>query len=163
VLTRFQSQIKENKVVIHRDYSDVVAKTFPDQYFDWVYIDANHTYEAVYADLHAYFPKIKDDGFIIGHDFTNHRVAQSCHFGVVEAVAQFCKETGTHLLALTGTEEFSTYIIAKNPLSIPIQIFLNTAIYYVPGVVEVRNFFDRPYIHRSIRFTDGKTKHIMSI
>jgi hypothetical protein len=45
------------------------AKTFPDQYFDLVYIDALHDYENVTKDLSAWYPKIKTKGFLAGHDY----------------------------------------------------------------------------------------------
>ena len=45
------------------------AKCFGDESVDFVFIDADHSYEGVRADLFAWFPKIKRDGIIAGHDF----------------------------------------------------------------------------------------------
>ena len=45
------------------------AKFFPDNYFDMVYIDANHTYEAVSQDIPAWLPKVKIGGILGGHDY----------------------------------------------------------------------------------------------
>ncbi len=36
---------------------------------DLVYLDADHRYDAVVADLRAWLPKIKPGGFIGGHDY----------------------------------------------------------------------------------------------
>ena len=78
-------QFKDNPTVtIIRQFSKVAAATFPDNFFDWVYIDANHSYEAVRDDLAAWLPKIKNGGFIAGHDYMNH-----AYFGVVRAVDEF--------------------------------------------------------------------------
>ena len=45
------------------------AEFFPDGSFDLVYVDACHTYNAVKADLLAWIPKVKENGWIAGHDF----------------------------------------------------------------------------------------------
>ena len=42
---------------------------FPDEFFDVVYIDGNHLYDAVIADINAYRPKVKKGGIISGHDY----------------------------------------------------------------------------------------------
>ena len=44
------------------------AKEFKDGELDLVYIDANHGYEDVKADLEAWIPKVKKGGWITGHD-----------------------------------------------------------------------------------------------
>lgn len=35
---------------------------------DMLFIDANHSYQSVMDDFHAYFPLVKDDGIILLHD-----------------------------------------------------------------------------------------------
>lgn len=42
---------------------------FPDNYFDLVYIDANHSYKSVTEDILKWLPKVKQDGIISGHDY----------------------------------------------------------------------------------------------
>jgi len=49
--------------------SDDAVSQFEDKFFDLIYIDANHSYEFVKKDIINYFPKVKDDGFIAGHDY----------------------------------------------------------------------------------------------
>lgn len=47
------------------------AKDVADESLDFVFIDANHTYEACRADVLAWLPKVKPSGFICGHDYEN--------------------------------------------------------------------------------------------
>lgn len=56
-------------VTIHDGFGRDVIPGFADRFFDWVYIDANHDYEAVVEDIRLCLPKIKDGGIISGHDF----------------------------------------------------------------------------------------------
>lgn len=58
---------KLSNVEIHREFSTNVS--FPKQYFDWVYIDADHSYDAVKKDLEFYYPLIKKGGYLCGDDY----------------------------------------------------------------------------------------------
>lgn len=46
------------------------AQDFPDEHFDFIYIDGNHFYESVKADIVAWTPKVKFGGWVIGDDFS---------------------------------------------------------------------------------------------
>jgi hypothetical protein len=56
-----------SNIILHRDYSFNIVDKFPDQYFDFIYIDANHEYEPVKRDIELYLPKTKH--LIGGHDY----------------------------------------------------------------------------------------------
>jgi len=45
------------------------AAWFPNGHFDFVFIDADHTAEGFTGDLFAWAPKVKADGWLIGHDY----------------------------------------------------------------------------------------------
>ncbi len=47
------------------------ARLIPDGSLDFVFIDADHSYEACKADVLAWLPKVKPSGFISGHDYDN--------------------------------------------------------------------------------------------
>jgi len=57
---------------------------FDDHSIDILYIDANHTYEYVKRDLEYWYPKVKNDGFICGHDYSSR-----AHSSVIKAVDEF--------------------------------------------------------------------------
>lgn len=60
------------------------AKDFEDGELDAVYIDANHRFEFVVADIHAWLPKLKKGGIISGHDYSKIKPPTNTH--VYEAV-----------------------------------------------------------------------------
>lgn len=45
------------------------SKLFPDNFFDFIYIDAAHEYKFVKEDIDSWLPKLKQNGIIAGHDF----------------------------------------------------------------------------------------------
>lgn len=49
--------------------SPTAAFLFPDEYFQFIFIDAGHSYEQVTRDLDAWWPKLKTGGLIGGHDY----------------------------------------------------------------------------------------------
>jgi hypothetical protein len=57
------------RVVLHRGLSDEVFTTFPNDYFDWIYIDGNHNAPHIDRDLAHAFHKVKAGGIISGDDY----------------------------------------------------------------------------------------------
>jgi len=80
----FCQEIKEGKVVIWKGFSYDVIPAFPNDYFDFMYIDACHLYECVKADIQDCLPKLRPSGLLCGHDYTPNP-----HFGVIKAVDEF--------------------------------------------------------------------------
>jgi hypothetical protein len=69
VRRRLHRPISDNRVVIHRITSTEAAEQFADECFDWVYIDGNHLYEYVSADLEGFARKVRPGGFLSGDDY----------------------------------------------------------------------------------------------
>ena len=86
VRERFEREIAGGVVRLHRMTSAEANANFPDDYFDWVYIDANHSYEFVKQDLLTYHPKVKQGGFFAGDDY---RTKGWWGYGVTQAVDEF--------------------------------------------------------------------------
>jgi len=59
----------KDRTKFHRLTSVEAAKLYPDEFFDYVYIDANHEPEYVTADMEAWYPKVKYGGMLSGHDW----------------------------------------------------------------------------------------------
>jgi hypothetical protein len=64
VLRRFANR---PHVHILREWSVIAATQFQDEYFDFVYLDANHL--QVDLDIQAWWPKIRIGGALCGHDY----------------------------------------------------------------------------------------------
>jgi hypothetical protein len=69
VLRRFAREIAAGVVEVHRFTSVEAASRFPAAYFDWVYVDGNHLYEAVRADLELYGARLRAGGLLAGDDY----------------------------------------------------------------------------------------------
>jgi len=90
VTTKFAIQIQSGDVQIHQGLSTDVLPRFEDGYFDWVYIDTNHSYETTAAELSICQHKVKPGGRIAGHDFCTGNVITPVPYGVIEACNEFC-------------------------------------------------------------------------
>jgi len=69
----FKDNIKafglSKNVIIHKGRTDKVYKEFANKQFDLLFIDADHSTEAVVADLKHWRPKLKSNGVLCGHDW----------------------------------------------------------------------------------------------
>lgn len=64
--------------IIHLD-SQTAAIKFEDKIFDFIFIDADHSYAAVYNDISEWLPKVKLGGWICGHDYHRQSVYNAVH------------------------------------------------------------------------------------
>ncbi|MEZ5488219.1 MAG: class I SAM-dependent methyltransferase [Steroidobacteraceae bacterium] len=86
VTGRFAAEIAAGRIEIHRTLSHLAAPQFPDEHFDWIYVDASHFYEDVKVDLAAFWPKLKRGGYIAGDDYDRRGIWEH---GVTRAVDEF--------------------------------------------------------------------------
>jgi len=103
----------EDRTTLIRGSSNNTDHLFPDEFFDFIYIDANHKYKYVLHDMKKWYPKLKTGGIFAGHDFiadydinkadengdvhvwlhninTPEKIEYSGMFGVNKAVQDFC-------------------------------------------------------------------------
>ncbi len=89
-------------------------KQFEDKSIDFLFIDADHRYTPFLSDLKAWYPKMKEDGIICGHDCeikyseawaelkdridrnTEYDFDGTYHCGVIKALYDFFKDEYAH-------------------------------------------------------------------
>lgn len=85
----FKNNIKNAHVEdynnIIRGDSKIVHSEFDNESVDIIFIDGDHTFEGCYSDLINWYPKLKPQGIVIGHDCV---INQDVH----KAVEKFCRE-----------------------------------------------------------------------
>jgi hypothetical protein len=124
----------EDRANLIRATSETASTLFQNESLDFVYIDANHSYEHVKKDLELWFPKVKKGGIFAGHDYINidwygdnnflpnkrdkhmynihgGKMYYSGVFGVNPAVDEFCEKYGYELDVTT--EIWGTWWITK--------------------------------------------------
>lgn len=131
-----------NTVTIFRGTSKDAVKQFPEQYFDWVFIDGDHTKKGVLNDLNLYSTRVRNDGFIICHDYVNYDNVLyykdgTSKTGVVEAVNDFCKESGYQILLITLTEMESSICVLTKNYSSNADNFLLNVIGSIGNIIEI--------------------------
>ena len=90
--------LMSGRAVILRRFAEAAVHDFPDQFFDFIYLDAGHDFMSVMRDLRAWFPKLRKGGMLAGDDFADEHDTfprmndhAGWHWGVKSAVAQFAR------------------------------------------------------------------------
>lgn len=66
-----------DRSIFYRESTFKAHRKIDDASLDFVFIDAGHGYDDVKKDITNWMPKIKEDGFIIGHDYTLSSVSKA--------------------------------------------------------------------------------------
>ena len=93
------------------------ARRYPDGHFDWIYLDATHTYAEARDDLRTWWPKLRVGGLLSGHDYQFQYQARGdgYTFGVKDAVDEFA--AGRNLRVYSTSESYlpSFYFLKCEP------------------------------------------------
>ena len=107
---------KKENIEINQVNSVEAGNLFNDEYFDWIYIDTDHTYETTKAELNAFADKIKPGGFISGHDYFQVGISNGFSYGVMSAVHEFIVINNWKLYAVTLEPLENQSFVIQKPL-----------------------------------------------
>lgn len=85
----------------HQGLSWDVLETFPDDYFDYIYIDADHSYDAVQKDISVAHRKLKSTGIIQFNDYTLFGSHENAPYGVMYAVNEYIEQQNINIIGLS--------------------------------------------------------------
>ena len=114
-----------NRLKIIKDFSDNAVKFFEDNFFDFIYIDANHSYEMAKKDISLWYPKLKKGGLFAGHDYLNkvlhmktinklnYEQTEAYTYQVKLAVDEFAEEKKIKVYSTNEEHLFKTWFILK--------------------------------------------------
>jgi hypothetical protein len=95
---RFRTEIDAGVIQLHQGDSSSILEGFPNNYFDFIYIDADHNYPGVKRDIQAGKSKVKQDGFLIFNDYTYWSPIECMPYGVIQAVNEVCIEDNWEMI-----------------------------------------------------------------
>jgi SAM-dependent methyltransferase len=104
----------------HEGLSTDILATFPDAWFDWIYIDADHSFEGARADARAAAQKVKPGGYLVFNDF-GHIDPSVRRYGVHRAVVEFINERGWQMRYLAYNAA-ALYDLAIQQPKAPIRV-----------------------------------------
>jgi len=107
VANRFKSEIASGQVSIERGTAHDVVNKFPDNYFDWVYLDGGHRYDLLTQQFVEYFPKIKKGGYFTGDDYGGYN--EWYLENVTKGVDDFIAQNKTNIIQIKNHQ----YILQK--------------------------------------------------
>lgn len=90
------------RVTVHRLDSRSAAESLAETAFDWVYIDGDHSYEAVQDDLTNWAPRLKPGGVLSGDDYTWRD--ESGTYPVRRAVEEFLTRQSPRDVTIDGDQ-----------------------------------------------------------
>lgn len=101
IVEQYGDLIQGGRLIVNQGFSVERLPEFPDGYFDWIYIDTDHSYSTTYRELMICKSKVKPTGYIAGHDFCSGNAITPWPYGVIEACNKFCVEEGWQYRFLT--------------------------------------------------------------
>lgn len=99
--SRFDPELRADpRLVRHQGLTETVMAQMADDSFDWVYVDAAHTYDHVWADAHAALRIVKPGGVVVFNDFA-HIDPHLGRYGVHRAVAELIRDNKLAIYAMS--------------------------------------------------------------
>jgi len=110
VKTRVAGMLPAGRSQLIRKMGQDAIHMFDDNSLDVVYIDADHKYEPVLADVRAWYAKVRPGGILCGDDYIDGSHIEK--FGVIPAVNDFADQQSLKLGVTVGHNP--TWVFSKN-------------------------------------------------
>lgn len=94
------------------DFSMAAVKRFADNSLDFVYIDGDHSYEAVTDDIKAWWLKLKRGGIMAGDDYIKS-ARDKRFYDVIKAVDEFVTTNNLKLYLYTAGRTPTNWMVYK--------------------------------------------------
>jgi len=78
----------QDKISYTNKNSIDAVKDYPDEFFDYVYIDGDHEHESALKDMRLWFPKVKKGGILGGHDVGMKEVSSALDIFLTEVPSE---------------------------------------------------------------------------
>lgn len=115
---KFGQEIAQGKMKVLQGRSWEVLERFPDDFFDYVYLDADHSYDAVRKDVTVLYRKVKENGIIAFNDYnsfcmTIEPTRKDAYYGVPAVVNELIVRTKSEVLFLSLARHSSYDIVIR--------------------------------------------------
>ena len=109
-INKYLYPYKNNYTWLRQPSLSITEEQIPDNYLDAVFIDGDHSYEAVIKDLPFWWKKLRVGGWLLGDDYA------SCCPGTTKAVDEFAATNNLRIEFLykkNGTKNYPIYKFVK--------------------------------------------------
>lgn len=117
LLARKIDLLDRPQVQLHLGDSSTLLATFPDDHFDWIYIDGDHSYEGASRDIRVARTKVKPGGLLIFNDFTLWSPTECIDYGVPHAVCELSIQHGFNFVYFALHPHLYNDVALRRPLT----------------------------------------------
>ena len=117
VAKRFKDEIDAELVQLIEGDSSTQLAEFPVDYFDWLYIDGDHSYEGCKKDLIQAARTVKPGGLIFVNDYIFFSHVEGAPFGVIHAVNEICHEFDAEIAGFSLQPQMYCDVAIRLPVS----------------------------------------------
>lgn len=103
-------------VTICEGLSYAMLETFPDQHFDMIYVNSDHSYEATKQNAIVAMRKVRRDGVVLFNDYVLFDQFSGTHYGVVPAVNELVINEGCRVVGLALNQQMYCNIAVRPPV-----------------------------------------------